>query len=85
MFSSRTEWNLSTNRLTRLHREMLLKGESILDLTESNPTACGLTPPPEFVKQFADSRILSYRPDPKGLTETFRSGVQRISDFFTHL
>lgn len=81
MFSSRTEWNLGTNRLTRLHREMLLKGESILDLTESNPSACGLTPPPEFIKQFADSRILSYSPDPKGLI----GARQAISDYYAKL
>ena len=75
MFSTRTEWNLSPNRLTSLLRRLRSRGETVLDLTESNPTLCGLTPPAEFVELAA---ALPYDPDPKGII----SARQAISDYY---
>src|SRR3990172_8718763 len=78
MFSSRTEWNLHANRLTALLNRKRLQGESILDLTESNPTRCGLAPSIKFVERFARPQILSYDPTPKGLPAARRA----ISDYY---
>ena len=42
MFSSRTNWLLTPNRLSQLLRERRERKLPILDLTESNPTRCVL-------------------------------------------
>jgi len=42
MFSRRAAWELNPNPLTRLLEEKRRSGEAIVDLTVSNPTACGL-------------------------------------------
>jgi len=70
MFSKRTDWKLEENAYTRaLHRHRR-SGTPILDLTVSNPTACGF--------QYDEAAILSalrapealhYDPEPKGLPQ----------------
>ncbi len=68
MFSDRTNWKLTRNRLTDTLEEVKSNGAHVLDLTISNPTRIGL--------QFEDARILEalaspkamdYDPQPKGL------------------
>jgi hypothetical protein len=68
MFASRTNWQLTPNRLSREIEELRCKGLPLLDLTESNPTRCGFV----FDKQgvlnaLANPQALSYTPDPRGL------------------
>jgi len=68
MFASRTNWQLTPNRLSREIEELRRKGLPLLDLTESNPTRCGFV----FDKQgilnaLANPQALSYTPDPRGL------------------
>ncbi len=68
MFAARTEWDPSPNRLTRARDRLREAGRPILDLTESNPTRCGLAAPHDAVRealQRADPR--RYDPDPRGL------------------
>jgi hypothetical protein len=67
MFSSRTDWLLAPNRLTRQLEERRQQGLPFLDLTESNPTRCGFRPDPEILKSLHDTRSLVYEPDPRGL------------------
>jgi aspartate/methionine/tyrosine aminotransferase len=68
MFSSRTPGELQTNRLTRLLAEKQSAGESVLDLTESNPTRAGfIYPEKAILTALANPRALLYEPDPKGL------------------
>src|SRR6266404_4271086 len=69
MFSSRLQWDLRTNALTRLLAEKQAAGARILDLTESNPTHAGLVYPPEIVRAFEDPRMLVYDPAPAGSRE----------------
>jgi alanine-synthesizing transaminase len=69
MFSSRLQWDLRPNALTRLVSEKRAAGAPILDLTESNPTRAGLTYPAEIVGAFDDPRMLIYEPSPSGLRE----------------
>lgn len=73
MFSSRTDWKLRDNGLATLLHQMRSSGVDLIDLTDSNPTRCGLTPPPGFVDQLADSQVLAYQPDPKGLFSARRA------------
>ncbi len=68
MFSNRTNWNLSSNRLTKLIEERRQQGHVILDLTESNPTKVGF----DFydiglLNPLKNKSNLIYEPDPKGL------------------
>jgi alanine-synthesizing transaminase len=70
MFASRTNWHLETNRLTRALEEHRRSGWQLLDLTASNPTACGFTyPQREILAALTDPRGLIYRPESKGLRE----------------
>jgi hypothetical protein len=68
MFSSRTNWSRTPNRLAELLRERRARGLPILDLTESNPTRCGLALDAEDVlAPLRHPRALLYEPDPRGL------------------
>jgi aspartate/methionine/tyrosine aminotransferase len=70
MFASRTNWRLETNRFTRALEAHRRSGREVLDLTASNPTACGLAyPEQEIVAALADRRALEYHPESKGLRE----------------
>lgn len=71
MFSTRTNWNLTPNKISRLIEERRIKGLSILDLTESNPTRCGFNyPQVEIMNALSNPDNLVYEPDPKGLQKT---------------
>jgi alanine-synthesizing transaminase len=78
MFSSRTDWHLAPNRLTRQLEERRRQGLPVLDLTESNPTRCGFAPGPEILKLLQDQRSLTYEPDPRGLL----SARQAVCDYY---
>jgi alanine-synthesizing transaminase len=68
MFSSRTHWNTTPNRLSEIAAEKHLRGESITDLTESNPTKCGFSyPTKEILSALSEPSIVSYQPEPRGL------------------
>ncbi len=79
MFSHRLPWDLAPNRVTELLRKKREAGESILDLTESNPTAAGLMyPASEILTALRDPRSLVYQPSPAGLPETRRAVAQML-------
>ncbi len=67
MFSQRTHWDLTLNRLSALTAEKRRRGASLLDLTVSNPTQAGLTAPPDLLAALADPAALRYDPSPSGL------------------
>ena len=68
MFSDRTNWKLTRNRLTEALEEVRSSGARVLDLTVSNPTRAGLrydeTP---ILQSLASPRAMDYDPQPKGL------------------
>ncbi len=67
MFSSRTGWPLTPNRLSKLIEERRSSGLPWLDLTESNPTRCGFVFDAEAIlAPLHDARALTYEPDPHG-------------------
>jgi hypothetical protein len=75
MFSSRTNWPLTPNRLTQLLRQRRARGLPVLDLTESNPTRCGLAFDADAIlAPLHNPRSLIYEPDPRGL-RTAREAV----------
>ncbi len=79
MFSSRSQWNIDLNRLSQLLRAKRLRGESIVDLTESNPTRCGfLYPADDILRAIADPSILAYHPEPFGMLNARRA----VAEFY---
>ena len=68
MFSDRTNWKLTRNRLTEALEEVTSSGARVLDLTISNPTRVGLHYDDRLILQaLASPRSMDYDPDPKGL------------------
>jgi aspartate/methionine/tyrosine aminotransferase len=67
-FSKRTNWQIGSNNLIKAYEELKGKGVSLIDLTLSNPTQCGLVYPQESILQsFQNPQNLVYKPDAKGL------------------
>ncbi len=67
MFSRRTEWDLSPNRISATLSACRESGRRILDLTETNPTRCGLGPPAEaLASAISRGAAAAYEPDPMG-------------------
>jgi len=73
MFSARTRWDLTPNRLATLAARARAGGRPLLDLTETNPTRAGLVAPPEVLSWMAEPRGLAYQPDPRGLAAARRA------------
>lgn len=68
MFSSRLDWAVGPNPLSRLLDRKRSAGAAILDLTESNPTAAGFAYDSERVlAALADPRSMRYEPAPAGI------------------
>ena len=81
MFSSRTNWLLTPNRLSELLRERRQRGLPILDLTESNPTRCGFAlDVEEILAPLHNPRALTYEPDPRGLPTARAAVAQYYSE-----
>ncbi|MFZ0961756.1 MAG: pyridoxal phosphate-dependent aminotransferase [Terriglobia bacterium] len=86
MFSSRTNWPLSPNRLSLLLCERRARGLPILDLTESNPTRCGFGfDAEEILAPLHNPRALTYEPDPRGLRTAREAVAQYYSERGVHL
>jgi len=68
VFSSRTDWPRSSNRISQQLQVFHDEGTSFIDLTCSNPTQCGLRYPSEnILKVFYNPANMVYKPDPRGL------------------
>ena len=67
MFSKRTNWPLSSNRITQTIDQLKRANVPIIDLTESNPTRCGFAyPSQEILRPFVSDQNLRYDPQPQG-------------------
>jgi aspartate/methionine/tyrosine aminotransferase len=67
MFSSRLPRQLTPNRVSRAAASARRAGVPLLDLTETNPTAVGLSYAADLLSPLADPAGLRYVPDPRGL------------------
>ncbi len=68
MFADRANWNLKANPLSEALAEHRAAGKPVLDLTISNPTACGFEYDSRAILQaLASPASLAYDPDPRGL------------------
>jgi alanine-synthesizing transaminase len=78
MFSRRTNWELTPNRLTRAQHELQAAGREVLDLTVSNPTRADLHYDRSILQALADAKAMDYDPQPKGL----RSAREAVADYY---
>src|SRR5580700_10811007 len=79
MFSNRTNWKLTRNRLTEALDQARSSGARVLDLTISNPTRAGLHyNDPEILQSLSSPRSLDYDPQPKGLP----SARAAVADYY---
>ncbi len=70
MFSKRTNWPREENAYTRALRRHRASGKPIIDLTVSNPTACGFRyDETGILAALTAPAALRYDPDPKGLLQ----------------
>jgi alanine-synthesizing transaminase len=65
-FAARTGWDLSQNRLSAVLAEARAAGRALADLTESNPTRCGIVDAAPLVARLGDPRGARYAPLPLG-------------------
>jgi len=77
-FSAKTAWNRRANPLSTLLTELRDRGRALFDLTESNPTKCGLGGGDEQVQLLGNSRGALYDPLPLGHLEARRA----IRDYY---
>ncbi|HEY0162192.1 MAG TPA: pyridoxal phosphate-dependent aminotransferase [Edaphobacter sp.] len=67
-FSLRTGWDLGESPFAEEIRRARTEGRKLLDLTVSNPTACGFQYDAEAIlAPLSDPRALVYDPDPRGM------------------
>ena len=68
MFANRTNWDLTTNRLSDALTAFRKSGRKLLDLAASNPTECGFHyDGSSILKALINANALKYHPDPRGL------------------
>src|SRR5581483_6741581 len=79
MFSRRTNWNLTPNRLTLAHQEVVRTGRKILDLTISNPTQVGIQYDQAILDALRNPKILDYDPQPKGML----SAREAVAEYYS--
>jgi aspartate/methionine/tyrosine aminotransferase len=70
------------NQLSDLAEAKRLRGEIIIDLTESNPTHCGFSyAEREILSALANEMALVYQPEPRGLLVARKA----IADYYTSI
>ena len=67
VISRRVLPHAEANAVTRALVELRAGRAAIVDLTESNPTRCGIAYPAGLLDPLADARALHYDPQPFGL------------------
>src|ERR1700761_1559927 len=78
-FSERTAWDLGENAFAATLREARASGRELLDLTVSNPTACGFTyDASAILEPLRNEEALGYDPDPRGM----RSAREAVSRYY---
>lgn len=79
MFSGRTPSTLAPNAISRAVAEARARGDELLDLTETNPTAVGFACSAEELAALADPGAARYQPDPFGLPAARAAIAREIS------
>jgi alanine-synthesizing transaminase len=81
MFAKRTNWNMAPNRLSEALAAHSAVGKPLLDLTVSNPTACGFNyDSSAILNALSNPAALSYEPNPRGLESARRAVAGYYAD-----
>ena len=76
MFATRTNWDLTPNRLSEALAAHRAAGKPLLDLTVSNPTECGFSYDSKAILEaLSNPAALRYEPNPRGLESARRAVV----------
>ena len=76
-FSERTGWESGENEWAEALRRQRESGRELIDLTVSNPTACGLGPlSTDVLGPLGHAGALRYSPDPLGMTSAREAVAQ---------
>src|SRR5450432_2270673 len=82
MFSTRTNWNLTTTQLAESLARLRAGKRKVIDLSASNPTECGFRyDGSSILKAFINPAALKYSPDPRGL----RSARMAVGEYYLAL
>lgn len=75
MFSKRTNWNFSENKLALRLKSLKGQGVQVIDLSESNPTRCNFNYLSDLslLKPLSHPNNLKYDPSPQGKKEARRA------------
>jgi aspartate/methionine/tyrosine aminotransferase len=76
VFSERTRFDLTTNRLSAALEAKRQAGAPLLDLTESNPTRAGIPHPADVLTPLSDPAARVYEPTARGLLRA-REAISR--------
>ena len=68
MFSNRATWDRTLNRMASVLEDKRRSRVTLLDLTESNPTAVGLPGAASLLAPLGEPAALRYEPVPQGLS-----------------
>lgn len=69
MFSDRFDWDQGSNALSLLLEDKKRRGETVVDLTEANPTRVGLDyDVDDILAALSQPAAIKYAPDPRGLS-----------------
>lgn len=78
-FSNRTAWDVGESSFAAAIRQAREAGRELIDLTVSNPTACGFEYDEEAIlRPLRDVRALTYDPDPRGM----RSAREAVAEYY---
>jgi alanine-synthesizing transaminase len=85
MFSRRVDWSIAPNRLTLALRSRRARGEELLDLTRTNPTAAALPYPLDALSAIlARHAGAPYDPSPLGLVSARAAVAEHLSSCRGH-
>lgn len=86
MFSDRFNWDPSPNALSQILLDKRSRGETIFDLTQSNPTQADLEyDADDILAALSQTEAMTYAPDPRGLVKARRAIAQYYHDRGEHV
>ena len=81
MFAKRTNWNLAPNRLSEALAAHRAARKPLIDLTASNPTACGFEYDERAILgALQNPAVLKYEPNPRGMEVARRAVAQYYAE-----
>src|SRR5687768_14271474 len=79
MFSSRLPARLEANAVSRAIDRRRASGATLLDLTQTNPTAAGISYPADVLSSLSDRKAGIYAPHPLGSPEARAAVAEEAS------